>query len=380
MKTKVGIDLLWVRPGEVGGTESYIRNLLKGFAKYADRDFEFYLFLSRDNSKSFSIYFDNDNFKKIECNVSSKKVWKRILWENFFLDRLAVKYRLNIMFIPVYSKPLFTRKKVKYVTVIHDLQALHFPEYFSFFRRKWLKIAWKNSIETSHRIVAISNFVRQDLIDKFSLDKDKSKRIVVIYNPITNIHYYEDFGVLSKKYNIEEKKYFYTISSMLPHKNTETLIRVVKKIKEKNLNLPKKLVISGINTKGKEKILKLIKKMGLMSEIILTGFISDSERNSLYKNALAFLFPSIFEGFGMPPVEAMFLGTPVITTKRASLYEVTKGKAIYVENPFDENEWIEKIFLVGLENRSYKTPNFQIKDYSIQYVTRRYLKLFSEFR
>ena len=111
------------------------------------------------------------------------------------------------------------------------------------------------------------------------------------------------------------------------------------------------------------------------SNVIITGFVSNEERDMLYENASIFLFPSIFEGFGMPPVEAMELGTQVLTTRCSSIPEVTEEKANYVEDPFDVNQWVEGIrYLVkNTSGTKYEFPN-----YSLENVTARYLKCFNE--
>ncbi|SDC80036.1 glycosyltransferase family 4 protein [Geotoga petraea] len=369
---KIGIDLLWVKVGKNGGAESYIRNILDGLNNYADEKmFNFILFLTEDNYKSFEKYFKKEIFKKVILPIKSERVFSRIIKENILLDKYAKKEKIDLMFVPVYSKPLIKNKKIPYIITIHDLQALHYPEYFSKIKNLWLRFAWKRCAQTADKIVAISNFVKKDIEEKFDID---SKKITVIYNPITGIDNIENFQKIKNKYNIEKNNYYYTVSSLLPHKNLKTLLYTMKKIKESNLNIPKKLVISGVGGKSEAEIKKIINDLNIQNEIILTGFISNEERNSLYKNAKIFLFPSIFEGFGMPPIEAMNLGTPVITTKKASIYEVTKGKAIYVEDPFNEGEWFEKINKFN----EMKDSIHNYKEYDLENIIKRYINLFKE--
>jgi len=370
---RIGIDLIWVKVGKNGGAESYIRNLLDGFSKYVDKNkINFILFLSKDNHESFNKYFKDINFKKVILPIKSEKVFYRIIKENLLLDRYAKKEKIDLMFVPVYSKPLMKNKKIPYIITIHDLQALHYPEYFSKIKNIWLRFAYKRCAKTADRIIAISNYVKKDIEDKLDID---SKKISVIYNPISGLENISDFKKLKEKYNIEENKYYYTVSSLLPHKNLKTLLYVIKKIKEEKYNIPNKLVISGVGGKSETEIKELINKLDIKNEIILTGFISNEERNSLYKNANIFLFPSIFEGFGMPPIEAMYFGTPVITTTKASLYEITKGKAFYVDDPFKIELWIKKILEVNNKNE-YFCENFE--EYNLIKITNEYLNLFLE--
>lgn len=370
---KIGIDLLWVKVGKIGGGESYIRNLLEGFYNFADENkFSFALFLAKDNHYSFDKYVNKSNFRKVILPVKSEKVYSRIIKENLLLDKYAKKEQVDLMFVPVYSKPLSKNKKIPYIITIHDLIALHYPEYPSRDKYLWLKFAWKRCAKTSDKIVAISNFVKKDISEKLNIPLGK---ISVIYNPITGLEGIAEFEAIKDKYDIIEKSYYYTVSSLSPHKNLKTLLYVIKKLKDENSNVPKKLLISGIGGKSKNEIVTLISKLDIEKEVILTGFISNEERNSLYKNAKIFLFPSIFEGFGMPPIEAMLLGTPVITTKLTSIHEVTQGKAYYVEDPYSVDEWVRLIKYVN-ENNNHKTETF--KEYELKNITNQYLNLFKE--
>jgi len=373
---KIGIDLLWLKVGKVGGTESYVRNLLDGFYESVDEDsWSFVLFLAQDNADTFNKYFSKPNFKKVVLPVESENVVTRILAENLLLDRYAKKENVDLMFVPVYSKPLTRNRKIPYVITIHDLQALHYPEYFSKVKNVWLRLAWKRCSETADKIVAISNFVKEDIVNMLHIDPNK---IEVIYNPITGLNKFVDFEELSKKYNIQKEDYYYTVCSMLPHKNLKILLYVMKKIKEEELDIPKKLVISGTGGKSEVEIKKLISELGIADEIFITGFISNEERNTLYKNARIFLFPSIFEGFGMPPVEAMILGTPVITTKETSLYEVTMGKALYVDNPYDIEQWKRSIMMALSKNAP--CTNLSFEQYKAKNVVSKYLELFKKVK
>jgi glycosyltransferase involved in cell wall biosynthesis len=366
---KVGIDLLWIKHKVTGGMESYARNLLMGFQLYSEKDIEFILYFSKDNYESFKEYLSNNKFEYRICNIESVNVGKRILWQNLFFNNICANDNIDILFTPIYSKVLFNKKGIKYITTIHDLQALHFPEYFSKTKNIWLKYAWKRCAHTSHRIIAISKFVKQDIVEKLRENEDK---IEVIYNPIIKSKIIIDFSEINTKYNIDEYEYFYTVSSMLPHKNLKTLLFVMSKLVSDKFNLPKKLIISGVGGKSHREINNLIKELGLENNITLTGFVSDEERDCLYKHAKIFLFPSVFEGFGMPPIEALKNGTPVVMTDKTCLKEITKGKALYVEDSFCIEEWIHKIEEAVKVNREIK----EFPEYELEKVTNEYINQF----
>ena len=333
---KIAIDLLWLRPKQVGGTEFYIRNLLDGFRKL-EEPFQFVLLVSQDNKDTFVHYTEDQRFTLLESNVVSVNITKRILWQFFCQNRFLRKHGIRKCFIPVYCRPIFNGGTI-YVNTIHDLQAAHYPEYHPFHEIAYSKLCWWLDVHFSKHIVAISDWVKKDITAKYHI---KPERITTIYNPITvEPNEMVSFKVLADKYDIHDQEYYYTVSQLIPHKNLDTLIEVMRRIKEHKVDLPCRLLISGVNGESKDKLLKQIHDKGLEHEVTLTGFVDNTERNALYKYSRAFLFPSVFEGFGMPPIEAMLFGTIVITTDRTCIPEVTQNKANYVTDPYDVQEWI----------------------------------------
>lgn len=360
---KIAIDLLWLRPGKVGGTESYIRNLLDGFSQL-ECDFNFALLVSEDNIDSFRKYERDKRFTLLDAGIESKNIVKRIIWQNLHQNFFLKENGIIQCFEPVYCKPWFN-SGIKYTCVIHDLQAYHYPQYHPLHEIVYSRICWRMDVWNAKHIVAISNWVKEDIVSKY-----KRKDIEVIYNPIRiNNEEVVDFDFLKDKYGIEKKNFFYTVTQMIPHKNIKTLIDVMEIISNKKEKLPRKLVISGVNGSAENELKALIFQKNLQDNIIFTGYISNTERNTLYKECYSFLFPSVFEGFGMPPVEAMFFGTKVVTTKCTSIPEVTQEKALYVNDPYDAEEWIETIKCDCMKGK------INFSNYNIKEIAKKYMEL-----
>ena len=367
---RIGIDVTWLKPKKSGGVEFYFRNLLEGILKLEDKN-EYVLFLAKDNIDYIKELFDDSRLIFVECATSAFNVKQHLIWQNLSQYKVLKKNNIDFCFFPVYEMPLYKCRKIKCVTGILDIQAFHYPEYFSKLENIWFKLAWKKDLKIADKIVTITNYSKQDIMNNFK-NKDN---IQAIYVPVTlKNNEIEDFNIIKDKYKINENEYYYTVSSMHKHKNLITLIKTMEKIKEQDLKIPNKLVISGVGGPNKEKLLDEIKQMNIEDNIVITDFVSNSERNTLIKHSNCFLFPSIFEGFGIPPVEAMGLGTKVITTKCTSLPEVTQGKCSYVEDALSVDDWIEEI--KKIQNQEAK--KYEFEEYKDTVIARQYLDLFYE--
>ena len=365
---RIGIDLTWLKPKKSGGVEFYIKNLIDGMLLLED-DNKYVLFLAKDNSEYLREYFNDDRITTVDCNTYAFNVKQHLIWQNLFQYRILKKNNIDFCFFPVYEMPLYRCKKIKTVTTIHDIQAFHYPEYFSKLENIWFKMAWQRDLKIANSIVAITEYTRQDLMKNFKHRNNVVKIYITIDSKDNEI---ADFSEIKNKYKIDKNGYYYTVSSMHKHKNLITIVKTIKEIKDRNLNIPKTLVISGVGGPNKDNLINQIKEMGVEDNIIITDFISNSEKYCLMKNSNCFLFPSIFEGFGMPPVEAMSIGAKVITTKETSIPEVTKERCSYVRDALNENDWIEEIEKI----QNVEAEKITFEEYDNKIVARQYLDLF----
>lgn len=323
----------------MGGTGEYLQNLLINLAKI-DIENEYILFLNYIRNKHHMAIKDyvKGNFNAKVCRIPWQFV--RSLFEQVYLPIELLVGRVDIFHGTDFMIPrqLFGKS----VVTIHDLMYLNYPE---FIEPEWVESYKRNvkwSLKRAGLIIVESNFVKGDILKNFNISKDK---IRVIYNGIG-----EGFMVLkesprayiTKKYGIKYP-YILFVGTLEPKKN---LVRLVEAFYQLLRSRPKRfnLVLAGGEgcLNYRDKIEQKVKELNLNEEVILTGYIQDEDLPMLYNCAELFVFPSIFEGFGIPPLEAMASGIPVVASNAASLPEVIGDAGILVD-PFDTKAITEAI-------------------------------------
>lgn len=372
---RIAISLIWIRHKVAGGVESFTRNLLDGLVADSS-DNNYVLLCSKDNVESFRHYSEDKRFIIYECPVFTNSLKQTLFYESFKLDALVSSLGMDLCFVPSFRMPLFWKKN-KYVVVIHDLISGNMPQLFKWYRRAWLNWATERAWNRAEAVVTISDFVANDLIKRFGA----RDRRTTIYNPILPNRDTIPFESLGRKYGIVKGMYFYTVSSLAQNKNLITLLKMMTALNRDNAYKDIKLLISGVGLSKDAKnrfnvrpFLDYLEENGIQNRCVFTGFVSNEERNTLITNCNAFIFPSVFEGFGMPVIEAMELGAKVVTTRCASIPEVSRGKAIYVDDPYDENELLDTI----KSHLNEKGIPIHFPEYELQNVTNRYLDVFED--
>lgn len=267
------------------------------------------------------------------------KFWTRIALP---LALFKTKSRPDIFFSPTHYVPRFAPSSVKRVVTIFDLAYEHFPEMFKKDDLWKLKNWTKYSIENADHIITISQSAKQDIINLYNVNE---KKITVaypgyrgdIFRPLKDQN--KRLEIL-KKYQIQSNdRYIIYIGTIQPRKNLLRLMEAIKEIKDL------KLVIVG-KTKGQgrsgwmfEEIINYPKELGMEDRVIFTGFAPTEDLPFLLNGALAYILPSLYEGFGIPVVEAMSCGTPVIVSRISSLPEVVdNGKAGMMIDPYSVDD------------------------------------------
>jgi glycosyltransferase involved in cell wall biosynthesis len=326
--SRIGVNALYLIPGGVGGTEIYLRELLKALA-LADTANDYFVFTNFETGADLVPKQANFHWKPQAIRARFRP--GRILWEQIALPIEASRYRLDVMFNPGFTAPILAA--CPSVTVFHDLQHKRHPEYFRWFDLPFWRLLLWASARRSRTIVAVSEATRDDLVKFYPFTRG---RVVVIPHGVD-----ESFFALDQSHNSPGiESYLLCVSTLHPHKNLERLIRAYAR-KKRNF----KLKIAGMRGFHSQTLEKLIGELGAGDSVQLTGWIPREELMNLYAGARAFVYPSTFEGFGMPVLEAMAAGVPVACSDIPPLREVAGDTALFFD-PTDEmaiESAIEKI-------------------------------------
>lgn len=328
----LGFSALFIRPGQVGGAETMVHNLLQGLSSIERSGDKVRVFTNQPMGLS-----SGDG---IDISILPSGIFpNRFLQETFHLPFVA--HECDTFLFPNYFTPPITPGE-RTATVIHDLLYLHFPENFSRRKRLWLRASHELTLHSADVVVAISEFTKRELLDTYGYKFDD--KIHVIHNPVSWDRYDSTNADLRTQGDnpFVESPYILSVAAHWPHKNLETLIRGYALLRKQRPELH--LVLVGqrsnnlVGISRRNHLDDLITELDLDNDVHMTGFIPDKVLGQWYRHASLFVFPSLFEGFGMPPIEALGMGLPVLTTNCGALAEVTQGLATMLHNPTDTDE------------------------------------------
>jgi anaerobic magnesium-protoporphyrin IX monomethyl ester cyclase len=264
----------------------------------------------------------------------------RILWEQIMLPIHSRKDRLDLFHYTDHALSLFQRVHPTVITV-HDIAYVRFPHMLNKSRQIYKKGILRISIENADIIVADSYSTKRDIIEYYGTNEEKIKVVHLgvesRFRPISNVEEYRQKNKLPSKMILN-------VGTLEPRKNVITLIKAYKKLREKGFE-DYKLVVAGDRGWLYKQIFKEVGHSGLEQEIFFLGVVMDQDLPMLYNCADIFVYPSLYEGFGLPPLEAMACGIPVITSNTSSLPEVIGDAGIMVD-PTDVNSLCESMYLL----------------------------------
>ena len=324
----IGIDAHAIG-AQQGGNETYIRGVIRALAELDDRN-RFTIYLAEAGVAEQW----REGFARQHPNFAIRLLPKPtpLVRVPVFLAYELWKRPVDVLHVQ-YTAPPFCRVPV--VATIHDLAFEHMPETFTRRGSFQLKLTVRRTAQRAARIATVSEYSRQDLIRTYHLPPEK---VVVTYNGVES-HFTPDAlpneaEDVRNRFGIK-RDYLLAVGSLQPRKNLVRLIRAYAKLRSENESFAPQLVIVGRKLWLADEIFAEVRRQVWSDDVILTGYVSDDDLPKLYRQATAFVYPSLFEGFGLPPVEAMACGTPVVTSNVSSLPEVTGDAALLVD-PLDQ--------------------------------------------
>lgn len=320
---RIGIDARFF--GTLGkGLGRYTQQLIEHLEE-ADTENEYVIFLRQEN---FDAYVPkNSNFTKALADIPWYS-WR----EQIIFPKILARHHLDLMHFTHFNVPLLYRRP--FVLTVHDLILFHFPTFRATTRSlfvygvKYLayRLILRSALRRSLRVLAVSRFTKRDIEEHFPFSKGK---IVVTYQAATVLgkvsealalpeNFFEKCGIL--------KPYFLYVGNAYPHKNLERLLLAFSALRKNEAVL----VLVGKEDYFYRRLRRFAEKKKVL-QVVFTGEVTDEELALLYQSAAAYVFPSLYEGFGLPPLEAMAQGTPVLSSSRTAMPEILGSAARYFD-------------------------------------------------
>ena len=379
---RIGIDVSCLANEQKTGIGVYCFNLIDNLLKIDKKD-KFILFAitpldCQNKDINYFKKYPNVEIKIIKLPVQLFRrlflLWQKLEWPTIetFIGKVDIFHSFNLFLPP--------QKSGKRVATFYDLSSIIYPEFHKRGTTQLDNLRFKRMVKVCDLILTISQFSKNEFLKKWP-----KKWVEVIYPGVREVFDQKisetESDKVLKKNNLE-KGYFLFVGTLEPRKNVENLIKAFSlqlsafRQKQKGLTTDSeailitddsKLIIVGASGWSNEGVYDLPKKLGVGDRVRFLDFVSDKELVILYKNALCLVYPSIYEGFGLPVVEAFSMGIPVITSNTASLAEIGKNAAFLVD-PLDTIKiasGMKKVFIdTRLRNSLIKKGKMKVKEFS----------------
>jgi glycosyltransferase involved in cell wall biosynthesis len=330
-RLRIGVNALYLIPGGVGGTEIYLRNLLAALAEIDTRN-QYIVYLNRETG--LDLCPPVPNFAPFETDVKAEFRPGRLLWEQIGLAREANASNLDVLFSPGFTMPYFGRGAR--VTVIHDLQHRRQPENFGRLELRAWEFFVGMAIRRSQALITVSESSRDDIVQLYGRAPES---IQVIRHGVED----DFFGLreneaypptLPSSAGLPECRYLLAVSTIHPHKNWNRLTAAYASLRKEGMS--HHLVLCGVPGKSSAELRSAIERHGIGDTVHILGWQPRRTLIGLFKFAEALVFPSTFEGFGMPVAEALACGLPVVCSDIPPLRETADECAAFFDPASEE--------------------------------------------
>lgn len=350
---RIGIDITSALT-QGGGIGRYTRELVTAVTRPGKRDdgLRYQLFSAKKPEKSPVPFVMPAGTNTTYREIPIDEKWLYRLWYRLRVP-LPVQWfsgRVDVFHSPDFVLPPVSGHIPTLLTV-HDLSFVHYPDTFTDVLVSYLNRVVPWSVGRATHILADSEATKRDLLDLWQVPNEK---VTVLYpavgkafRPVTKKPHLE---AVRRKYKLGNAPFLFTISTIHPRKNYKMLIRAYAKIAQ---DWSHNLIIAGGKGWLYEDVFAEVERLGLSGRVKFIGYVHDNDLPAIYSQATLFVFPSLYEGFGFPPLEAMSCGVPVLTSNASSLPEVVASAGVQL-SPHDEKEWTETIhrLLLDAEKRS----------------------------
>lgn len=321
------------------GLGNYSRTLIENLCRYYP-DQAYYLFTPKFDGHKFEAWYarcSSSHIVKPESFFSKKF---SSAWRSIFLKSVLEKYPLDIFHgLSHELPPGIKQSKIKSVVTIHDLIYLRFPDFFPRVDRTVYHKKVQYAVENSDQIIAICQQTKDDLINFLNIDESKVKIIYQAINPL----FYQYSNKFSLKNLLQlEKDYILYVGALEERKNALLLVEAFGKLAKE---IDHHLVLVGRGREYKKKIQQRVSDLDLKDRVLILDDIQNDQLPGIYKDASLFVYPSFFEGWGIPNVEALVSKVPVITSNVSCLPESSGPKSIHID-PNSVEELVEAILKV----------------------------------
>ena len=340
------------------GLGNYARNLLYGLIKYSPEN-DYHLYTTQYSEQHINEKFINPEQVTIHTPKGLLGAISKSAWRSLQLGKASAKDNLDVFHGLSQELPKDIRKsKAKSIVTIHDMIFLKHPEFYKPIDRKIYFNKVKFAVNNADHIVAISEQTKSDIVNAFKISED---RVSVIYQCCNEVFYdkrtTQEQKQVKQKWNLP-KDFILYVGALNENKNIKVILEAMHQLEGK-LDIP--LVIVGEGDAYKKVLVKYAQTHNLTNQVIFASDIADPtplELSSFYQLASMFVFPSFYEGFGIPILEARFSGTPVVASNSSCLHEAGGESSLY----FDPNNAEELAVLINqtLQQKSFEKSNIDL--------------------